>query len=235
MSPLIRPWFGMSPAPGGHTRVQFVWEPVGRVPGDRSRALPPERVTLKATQADGTPVFEGSVLAATPVSVAAMPTDPHQAVFDVPPGRILVQMTIENAVAQVIDTDVRDVPVTALTAPLVLGTPQVRRARNAREFRALQANPEGAPVAGREFARAERLLVRVPVFTEGDRPVVTARLLSRMGAPLRDLEIGAAEGSNEQQIDLPLAGFANGEYIIEIVARSAGRDVKESLRFRVVP
>jgi hypothetical protein len=197
--------------------------------------LPPERVTLKATQADGTPVFEGPVRAATPVSVAAMPTDPHQAVFDVPPGRILVQMTIENAVAQVIDTDVRDVPVTALTAPLVLGTPQVRRARNAREFRALQANPEGAPVAGREFARAERLLVRVPVFTEGDRPVVTARLLSRMGAPLRDLEISAAEGSNEQQIDLPLAGFANGEYIIEIVARSAGRDVKESLRFRVVP
>ena len=233
-SPLIRPWFGLTRGADGQTRVRFVWEPAPRVPGDRSRAQPPARVTMKATQADGTAVFEGVVGAATPSALAASAAEPLQAEFDAAPGRLLVQMTIEDAVAQVLDIDVRDVPISALTAPVVLGTPQVWRARNAREFRAVQEHPETAPVAAREFSRTERLLIRVPAFGSG-APLVSARLLSRMGVPMRDIPLTSEVDGNLRQIDLPLAGFAVGEYVIEFATRGADRDVRESLRFRVVP
>ena len=211
-SPLIRPWFGLTRGADGQTRVRFVWEPAPRLPGDRSRAQPPARVTMKATQADGTAVFEGVVGAATPSAVAVVGGEPLQAVFDAAPGRLLIQMTIENAVAQVLDTDVRDVAISALTAPVVLGTPQVWRARNAREFRVLQEHPEAAPVAAREFSRTERLLIRVPVFG-ADTPLVSARLLSRMGVPMRNVPLVSDVDASIRQIDLPLAGFAVGEYV----------------------
>jgi hypothetical protein len=232
LSPLIRPWFGLTRGADGQTRVRFVWEPAPRVPGARSRAQPPARVTMKATQADGTAVFEGVVGAATPSATPA--GDPVQAVFDAAPGRLLVQMTIENAVAQVLDVDVRDVVISALTAQVVLGTPQVWRARNAREFRAVLEHPEAAPSAAREFSRTERLLIRVPAFG-ADTPLVSARLLSRLGVPMRDLPLTADAGASTHHVDLPLAGFAVGDYVIEFSARGTGRDVRESLRFRVVP
>lgn len=231
LSPLIRPWFGLTRGADGQTRVRFVWEPAPRVPGNRSRAPAPARVTMKATQADGTAVFEGVVGAATPSATPA--GNPLQAVFDAAPGRLLIQMTIEDAVAQVLDVDVRDVAVSALTAPVVLGTPQVWRARNAREFRALQENPEAAPSAAREFSRAERLLIRVPAFG-AEAPLVNARLLSRLGVAMRDLPLSTG-GDGTRDVDLPLAGFAVGDYVIEFHTRDAGRDVKEAVRFRVVP
>ena len=122
----------------------------------------------------------------------------------------------------------------ALTAQVVLGTPQVWRARNAREFRALQEHPEAAPVAAREFSRTERLLIRVPAFG-ADTPLVSARLLSRLGVPMRDLPLATGDDASTRQVDLPLSGFAVGDYVIEFTARGTGRDVRESLRFRVVP
>jgi hypothetical protein len=232
LSPLIRPWFGLTRGADGQTRVRFVWEPAPRVPGDRSRAQPPARVTMKATQPDGTAVFEGVVGAATPSAILA--DEPLQAVFDAAPGRLLIQMTIQNAVAQVLDVDVRDIAVSALTAQVVLGTPQVWRARTAREFRALLEHPEAPPAAAREFSRAERLLIRVPAFGS-DAPVVSARLLSRQGVPMRELPLSVESDASTRQMDLPLAGFAVGEYVIEFAAHGAGRDVREALRFRVVP
>ena len=233
LSPLIRPWFGLTRGADGQTRVRFVWEPAPRVPGDRSRAQPPARVTMKATQADGTAVFEGVVGAATPSATPA--GNPLQAVFDAAPGRLLIQMTIEDAVAQVLDVDVRDVAVSALTAQVVLGTPQVWRARNAREFRALQENPEAAPAAAREFSRTERLLIRVPAFG-ADAPLVTARLLSRLG--VADARPAADDRRRRQHAPGGSAAVRvspSGDYVIEFSARDAGRDVRESVRFRVVP
>ncbi len=231
-SPLIRPWFGLTRGDDGRTRVRFVWEPAPRVPGQRTRAQPPARVTMKATQADGTAVFEGVVGAATPSAPAT--GDPLQAVFDAAPGRLLIQMTIENAVAQVLDVDVRDVSVSALNTQVGLGTPQVWRARNAREFRVIDEHPEAAPSATREFSRTERLLVRVPAFGT-EAPQVSARLLSRQGTPIREIPLTTEGDGTTRRLDLPLAGFAVGDYAIEFLARGQGRDVREALRFRVGP
>jgi hypothetical protein len=115
-----------------------------------------------------------------------------------------------------------------------IGTPEVLRARNAREFRALE-NDAAVPVASREFSRTERLMIRFRAYGPVDAPVaVTARLLSRMG-PMRNLPVTAASGasSSVNWIDVPLAGLAVGEYVIEVSATSGTGQAKDLIDFRV--
>ena len=119
---------------------------------------------------------------------------------------------------------------------MVLGTPEVLRARNAREFRSLETD-SAVPVASREFSRTERLLIRFAAYAPaGARPAVSARLLSRMGQPMRDLPVvSTAEPAAENAIDLPLAGLAAGDYIVEVEAASAAGEAKDRVAFRVTP
>jgi hypothetical protein len=233
-SPLIRPWLGFSRGAGGKVHVTFVWEPVARVPGDRSRIGPPARVELKVLAPDGTQAFAGAVLPATGTGLEHH-ADPAtaRAVFDVPPGRLRMVMAIEDAGAQQIDTDARDIAIRDLNGPVAVGTPQVLRVRTAREFRALDADPDAVPVAAREFSRTERLIVRVPAYAPGGAPRVTARLLSRMG-PMRDLRVEAPHVRDGLfQIDLLLSGLAPGEYYLELTATSPAGEAKDLLAFRV--
>ena len=145
-SPLIRPWFGMAKGSGGNTRVTFVWEPAGAVPGDR-RVRTPSRVAFKATGANGTTLFEGPVRPTGAVAFDGLDAALARAVFEVPPGRIRLEMSIEDASAAAIDTDVRDLLVGDLRAPVAIGTPEVMRARTAKDMRALEANPDAVPVS----------------------------------------------------------------------------------------
>ena len=133
----------------------------GRLAGSRpaavlavlqSRALAPVRITLKASKPDGTLVFEGAVRPTGSVTPAGPDGEPPQAVFEAAPGRLRVQMSIEDAAARVVDTDVRDVVVGPLSGPLVLGTAEVLRASSARAYRALEADATAAPVAARYSA-----------------------------------------------------------------------------------
>ena len=231
-SPMIRPWFGMAKGANGNTRVTFVWEPAGAVPGDR-RVRTPSRVAFKALGANGTPVFEGPV---RPTGVATLdgPAAPAaSAVFEVPPGRIRLEMSIEDSAAVAIDTDIRDLIVGDLRAPVVIGTPEVLRARTALDVRALEANPDAVPVASRDFSRSERLVIRVPAYAPGGAPEVTATLRNPAGQTMRPLTMQAATPDGRAQIDLALAGLAPGEYSVEIVAVSAAGQARDTLRFRV--
>src|SRR4029453_18964353 len=105
-------------------------------------------------------------------------------------------------------SDVRSISVRDLRNGVVIGTPEILRARNAREFRALE-NDLAVPVASREFSRTERLMVRFRAYGPLGAPLsVSARLLSRMG-PMRELPItGAADAAGVSLIDVPLAGLA---------------------------
>jgi len=231
-SPLIRPWFGMARGATGNAQVSFVWEPAGRVPGDRSRADPPARITLTASKPDGTEVFEGVVRS---VGGADDPDAPARVVFETAPGRLRVRMSIEDAASRVVDTDVRDLIVNPLTAPVALGTAEVIRLRNARDFRAVEADAGAVPVAAREFSRAERLLIRLPVYAPDGSPVVSARLVSKPGSAMRDLPVVPGPAPSLYQIDLPLAGLASGGYTVEFVATSPAGEARDSLAFRVTP
>jgi VWFA-related protein len=228
-SSLIRSWFGVARGSDGLSRVSFVWEPAPAVTRP-ARTPTPARVALSVSTSDGTRVFEGVVTPATPGSAS----DAH-AVFEVPPGRLLVEMSIEGLSAEPIDTDVRDVPVGRLTDPMAMGSAVVFRARNAREFRALEANLEAVPVASREFRRSERLLIRVPAYASQGAPEVTARLVSVLGAAMRDLAVQRGPAADLYQIDLPLAGLVAGEYRVELAARGLGIAATEVVAFRVTP
>src|SRR5207253_7918439 len=122
-----------------------------------------------------------------------------------------------------------------LRAPVALGTPEVLRARTARDVRALEADPDAVPVASREFSRAEHLIIRVPAYApDAERPTVSARLLSRTGKAMRDLPVQPLSASGSQhQIDLPLASLAAGEYELEITVASPAGVAKDLMMFRV--
>jgi VWFA-related protein len=236
VSPLIRPWFGVSRGPSGTSRVTFVWEPAVRVPGDAGARRSPARLVLTALTADGAVLFDGPVLATGPAVIDEPGATRARAVFDAPPGRLRLRMSIQDVTAQVLDVDVRDFSVRELKGDVAVGTPEVLRARNAREFRTLDTE-SAVPVASREFSRTERLLVRFQAYgPTGAQPQVSARLLSRMGQAMRDLAVApAAAGDAEHAIDLSLAGLATGDYIIEVEAKGPAGDVKDRVGFRVTP
>ena len=157
---------------------------------------------------------------------------PIQVVFDMPPGRLRVRMSIQDVASSVIDQDVRELSVRDLTGEVAVGSLEVLRARNAREFRALDAGT-AAPVASREFSRTERLLIRFTAYGDARAlPAVSARLLDQLGHTMRALDVASTSTENHA-IDLPLAGLAPGEYAIEVTAASGGREATERLAFRV--
>ncbi len=233
-SPLIRAWFGQAPAAGGDTRVSFVWEPAAAVRASGSRTPPPARVLFKATDAEGVTVYEAQVQPSVPALAAG--EGPRRITFAAPPGRLRIEMLIQDAQGRQVDTDVRDLAVTPFAAAIGLGTAEILRARTAREFRDLAANPIAAPVASREFSRTERLLVRVPVAAAaGITPTVTAHLVSRAGSRLRELTLTPAR-DGVHEIDLPLSWLAPGEYGIELVAGDGATPIaKEVIAFRIRP
>jgi VWFA-related protein len=235
-SPLIRPWFGMARGTEGKTRVTFVWEPAVRVPGDRSRHQA-ARLTLTVLSGDGQSVFEGAVLPSGPGTFDTGEETPPRAVFDVAPGRVRIRMAIEDPSLQPIDLDIRTINVRDLRDrrdPVVLGTPEIMRARNAREFREIESDPEAAPVAAREFSRTERLVIRVPAYAADAAPSVSATLMSRSGQAMRPLTVKAMDHpGSTSQVDLPLAGLAAGEYLIELTATTPAGKATDQLAFRV--
>jgi VWFA-related protein len=236
VSPLIRPWFGISRGTTGKSRVTFVWEPAGRVPGDRGPSKNPSRLMFTARTADGTVLFEGPVAATGPAAIDEPGATSARAVFDTPPGRLRLRMTIEDATRKVLDVDVRDISIRELKGDVAVGSPEVLRARNAREFRTLVTDDNAVPVAGREFSRTERLLIRFPTYSSVGTPAtVSAKLLSRSGQAIRDLTVVPAGEEGEHIIDLSLASLAVGEYVVEVQAATAAGDAKDRVGFRVTP
>ena len=135
-----------------------------------------------------------------------------------------------------LDTEVRDITIPDLTsAQTLLGTPEVFRARTARDYQVLKADPDAVPIATREFSRTERIVLRVMAYGPANvAPTLTAKLLNRTGQAMSELPVTApTTPGGRSQIDLPLAGLAVGEYIIEIAAAGEGGDAKELVGFRV--
>jgi VWFA-related protein len=230
-SPLIRPWFGIARGEHGKTQVTFVWEPAAHVPGDRVRHSV-SRIEFQAKSSDGTVLYEGPVAPTGPAVIDEPAATPARVVFDAPPGRLRVRMSILDAASTVLDQDVREMSIRDLKDGVAIGTPQIMRARTLRDFRAL-GDTAAVPVSSREFSRAERLLIRFRAYgPDGGSPTVSATLLDRVGHTIRALDVTPAAETGDYTIDLPLAGFAPGDYAIEV--KSAGaRDATDRTAFRV--
>lgn len=217
-SPLIRPWIGTSRGLDGLTNVTVTWEP-GLAP-PRSQRL--GTVVLEVTTDEGRVLFQDRLS--------------PRATFDVAPGLINLEITIQGEDGRTLDSDYRrlEVPNLKVARP-TFATAQVVRTRSAREFALAAASPSLTPVSSREFSRAERLLVRVPVYGADDRtPAVTATLQNRIGSPMRALTEAPAElPKGLVQFDLPLSSLAPDEYRVELVATGGGQQAKAVILFRV--
>jgi len=219
---VVRTWIGTSRGENGKTRVTFVWEPLpkqlGEKPGSRET---PAGVNLTAVAPDGSPYFRGAV--------------PSRITFDANPGKVQIRMSVTGAASQVLDSETREITVPDLTSPqTTIGTPEVLRARTPREFQQLKVDPAGIPVAAREFSRTDRLIVRVAAYGPGGTaPTLSVHLLNRAGSAMSELPAAAAPIAGVQQVEVPLAALAPGEYVIEIKATGEGGEAKELVGFRV--
>jgi VWFA-related protein len=246
---VVRTWIGTSRGENGKTRVTFVWEPMPKVAGAAAAREEPARVSLMAVGADGAPYFRGRVpdvtlaAAGPPASGAGAASAgqggaarvPSRVTFDAKPGKMQLRLSVEGTGSQVLDTEIREIIVPDLTsAQTLLGTPQVFRGRTVREFQLLKADADSVPIPGREFSRTDRLLIRVPVYgAGGTTPALSVHLLNRAGSAMNELQAAPSSKPGEQQIEVPLAGLAPGEYVLEIKAGGDGGEVKELLGFRV--
>ena len=192
-------WIGTARGESGKSKVTFAWEPVPPVPGERR---PGDEgvayVTLTALAPDGRPLFRGRVPeqsasttppAASPASVVAVPVS---ATFEVPPGRMQLRVTVQNAAGQVMDSSTNDVNVPDYTVAAGL-------ARHATAVSCPDAagrpGRQGQPI-GDTVDRTGRLLAPSGCSFEWMRtgpgaraPIVTARLLNRAGTSMFDVPV----------------------------------------------
>ena len=226
----VRTWIGTGRGAGGLTEVTFLWEPLPPTPGVKRDDA--RRVTLLATSPAGDIVYRGRV-----PSTLAPPGAGAAISFDAKPGRLDLRITIEGDGTGTLDTENRDVLVPDLSAPeVMLGTPKVWVARNAREFTALAGSPSTPPVVTREFRRTDRLLIRVDAFAPGTvPPTVGARLLNQQGARMADLTVAPPAADGEAfTVELPLASYAAGQYLLELTASGEGHQpATELVAFRI--
>jgi VWFA-related protein len=251
---LVRTWLGLGRGQGGKTRLTFVWEPLPAPPG--VRLATPARLTITAVAPDGSTIYRGrspdvALSSSIPVGggesidlgsigpAAPPPTanaaSTRKVVFEAPPGKIQLRYQVENERAAIVDTSVQEVDVPDLGAPeLQVTTPVVVRARTVKEFRDLLADPGAMPTPIREFRRTDRLIMRFEVFGPGGvTPDVSAKLLNRAGQPMNDLALSAQPSNTGFQLDLPLAGMAAGEYLVEVAAKAESGSARQLVAFRI--
>jgi hypothetical protein len=221
---VVRTWIGTERGDNGKTKVTFVWEPVPRLPGEAVRASDqPARVSLTAAGAGGDPYFRGRV-----------PDAGHRVTFDAPPGAMQLRISVEGPGSDVLDSETREIAVPDLTASkTLLSTPEIFRARTARDMQQIKADSQPTPTLARDFVRADRLLIRTAVYGPG-MPKVAAKLLSRTGQTMTEFTMtqpASVDGMSE--LELPLSSFSAGDYVIEIDATGAGGDAQELIGFRI--
>ncbi|OFV94085.1 MAG: hypothetical protein A3G76_07655 [Acidobacteria bacterium RIFCSPLOWO2_12_FULL_65_11] len=235
---VIRTWIGMSRGENGRTKVTFVWEPKPAVPGSRTAAATdaPSRVSLVALGPDGAPYFRGEVPDGTSGPGNGILTSRASRVtFDAVPGRLQLRVSVQGVSSRQLDAETRELSVPDLgLAQTALGTPAVLRARTLPEYQRMKADPDAMPIATREFSRSDRLLVRVPAYGPGGTaPTLGVRLLNRGGQAMTDLPTASSGTAGVQQIEVPVASLAPGEYLIEITAAGDAGAATEVIGFRV--
>jgi VWFA-related protein len=240
---VIRTWIGTSRGDNGKTRVTFVWEPTPRTAADRpvGAGEAPSRVSLMAVGSSGSPIFRGRVpdmtVASTTPSLSnsgdAQNGRASRVTFDAAPGKMELRLSVEGG-SGVLDTEVREIDVPDLTkTQTTLSTPVLFRGRTPRDIQQLKADPQAVPATGREFSRTDRLFVRVAAYGAG-APALSVHMLSRTGQVMSELPVPppAAPGG-DVAVDIPVAGLAPGEYIVEVKATGEGGEAKELVGFRL--
>lgn len=224
----IDAWIGLLRDTDGRARMIISWEP--RLRG----VAAPQVVALRARTTGGLTLFDGRL--GRVGSGSTVPSD--SARFQVPTGRVEIDMTIYDGEGKTVDTDARDFDVPDLgqqkRGPVLLA-PEVVRARTLRDFHSASTDPDAAPSSVRTFARGDRLLIRVSAFdSSGTAVQVTAKVLNGWGQPMRDIDaLAATPRDGLPQFALALSWLVPGEYQIELMATNANGAVRQRVTFKV--
>ena len=222
---VIRSWWTADRRADGRTALTLVWEALRTTGADV-----PAVVSVTASGAGGTLVYRGRV---------ARETDPTGRVagrvtFAAPPGTLTVQLVAETAEGDRLDASDREVVVPDFTGvAAVVTTPELFRARTARDVQQLKATATPLPNTARLFSRTERLYVRFRVYLPGGvTPTPTLRLLNRNGdvmstVPVTVDPVRGAEG------EFVLGGVPPGDYMLEASASSDTDAARVLVAFRV--
>ena len=227
-SAFVETWIGIASDSSGRARMVISWEPRG------NSAASPQGVVVQARTTGGAQLFSGRVAAAQ----GGAPGQADSARFDVPAGRVELDLSVVDVQGKVLDTELRDFDVPDLRSqrhgPMLL-FPEVVRTRTLKDFHAAAADPDAAPSSARVFARGDRLLIRVPVYdASGATVTVSARVLNERGDAMREIErADSAGGNNIAQFALPLSWLGPGQYMIELSGANANGTVRERVAFRV--
>jgi hypothetical protein len=206
-------WAGAVPGPGGKPRVTVTW--TGRE-GAAERG-----VAVRASGDDGHVYFDGPVAG-------------NRIAFDAAPGTLHISRRMIEADGSPGDKadSTLEVPDFA-GAPLSIASPVVFRGRTPLELRAIQADADPQPFAGRQFERTDRIIIRFSLVgpSAADATVVV-NLLGRRGAQLATLPLKTVPGRG-YELDLPIGSIARGEYVISIEASHGADQAKTLVSFRV--
>jgi VWFA-related protein len=211
-------WIGTARDAHGAAEVTVTWAPSARQP----RPSGPSGASVTATGADGRVLFEG-------------PTVNGVVRFGAPSGPLKIRTLFFDTAGERIGDDTREVVVPDFNAQgLALGTPVVTTVTTP----AARRGPAGPPLPGREFSRADRLLVTFEVHgAAAAAATVSAKLLDRTGSARVDLPVtpaGPAAAGGPFQIDLPLSFAAPADYLIAIAASSGDAKAEALVPIRVL-
>jgi VWFA-related protein len=218
-------WVGTSRGDAGRTRVTVVFE--AAVPTSERGAAAAARLSVGADDTSGNSLFRGQA------ADTAGTLRSRSLAFEVAPGTMDLRLGLEDAGGTVLDSDSRRLRVPDLSTGLALSTPRLFRARTAREVATLRSDAAAVPLAAREFSRAERLLIRFDLYNSPDPSPPRASLMNRRGQTLLALPVAAASAGGTHDIEFGLGSVTAGDYVVEIAAGEAGKEVKALVAFRV--
>jgi len=211
-------WAGAEPGPDGKPKVMIAWTSRDEKNDKNDKN---DAVAIRASNADGQVYFDG-------------PLRSNRVEFAAAPGVVKIRRSLldpDGSVSDKADTTI-EVPDFA-GAAISISSPILYRARTPLQLRGIQADPDPAPFAGRQFERTDRILLRFGVFGASAKDAtVTATLLSRQGAKLATMPLKTTTAGH-YEIDLPIGSVARGEYVFEIVASHGADQAKTLVSFRV--
>jgi VWFA-related protein len=224
-------WVGVTSGASGRPRLLVTWEAPARSAAAGSAAV--TRVDVeRVAMPEGTVIGESQSIE----SASGARVQGGVAELDVDPGEHTLRFTarVDNDSTADRWTQKIDVP-DPRSAPLLLGTPILRRARSPLEFRTIRQNPGTAPTASRAFRRSDRVLVEVACFGAlSSDASLGIDLLNRTGQVLVSLPVPAPlEG--RIQFELPVGSLVHSTYVIRVAATVGQHRAERLEAFEVVP
>lgn len=222
---LIRSWWTSDRAADGRTSVTVIWEALRPTAADV-----PAVVTVTASVPGGNLVYRGRAQReADPTGRVA-----GRVTFPSPPGTLVLQLVAENAGGDRLDASDRELVVPDYTGTgAVVTTPQLFRARTARDIQQLKAADNPLATTARQFTRTERLFVRFRVYLPGGAVASPQlRLLNRNGDVMSVVPV-TVDPARGAEGEFALGGIPPGDYLLEAAASAEADAPRTLVAFRV--